>query len=81
MMAILTKTISRNQWKIMLLLRLSPVMPYNVLNYSLSMVENLSIVAYTTTAALGNYIFLKLNFFYFFLFFNKILFFLRNDSR
>jgi uncharacterized membrane protein YdjX (TVP38/TMEM64 family) len=55
MMAILARTISRNAWKIMLLLRLSPVMPYNVLNYSLSMVEDLSIVAYTVTAAIGSY--------------------------
>ena len=77
MMAILTRTISRNSWKIMFLLRLSPVMPYNVLNYSLSLVENITILSYTVTAALGKqfslFLFLAGKFFWSEIFFSKSL--------
>jgi len=52
-MSILSKTISKNSWKIMFLLRISPIMPYNVLNYSLAMVKNISIISFGVTGSIG----------------------------
>jgi len=48
----LDKAISQNAWKIVFLVRVSPLLPFNVLNYLLSL-TNINFVDYTTATCVG----------------------------
>jgi uncharacterized membrane protein YdjX (TVP38/TMEM64 family) len=51
--AMLERVFSKNGWKFILLLRISPIMPYNALNYALSLVDGIRLRDYALSTALG----------------------------
>ncbi|GMH33526.1 hypothetical protein BSKO_01360 [Bryopsis sp. KO-2023] len=49
---VIDAAISKNAWKMILLLRLSPVVPFNLLNYALA-TTGISVVEFTVASAIG----------------------------